>query len=67
MAIEAPDTPGERLRLARERLGVSVDYLLVRRDTPQRDATALYESTQDELVALHILRMRFSPVSSRAW
>jgi len=29
------------------------------RDTPQRDATgtALYESTQDELVALRLLRM----------
>ena len=98
MTIEAPATPGERLRLARERLGlnqtelgrklgvtgsyisrierdqvkiqpmvvrlaetlgVSVDYLLVLRDTPQRDATAtaLFESTQDELVALRILRM----------
>jgi len=78
MTTEAPDTPGSRLRRARERLGlqqielgrklgvsgsyisrierdlvkiqpmvlrlaealdVSVDYLLVLRDTPQRDAT----------------------------
>jgi hypothetical protein len=46
------------LRLA-EALDVSVDYLLVLRDTPVRDATgtALYESTQDELVALRLLRM----------
>ena len=46
------------VRLA-ETLGVSVDYLLVLRDTPQRDATAtaLFELTQDELVALRILRM----------
>jgi transcriptional regulator with XRE-family HTH domain len=98
MTTEAPDTPGSRLRKARERLGlqqielgrklgvsgsyisrierdlvkiqpmvlrlakaldVSVDYLLVLRDTPQRDATgtALYESTQDELVALRPMRL----------
>jgi transcriptional regulator with XRE-family HTH domain len=98
MTTETHDTPGSRLRKARERLGlqqielgrklgvsgsyisrierdvvkiqpmvlrlaealdVSVDYLLVLRDTPQRDATgtALYESTQDELVALRLLRM----------
>jgi hypothetical protein len=50
------DARQERLAAA---LDVSVDYLLVLRDTPQRDATgtALYESTQDELVALRLLRM----------
>lgn len=98
LTTETPDTPGSRLRKARERLGlqqielgrklgvsgsyisrierdlvkiqpmvlrlaealdVSVDYLLVLRDTPQRDATgtALYESTQDEMVSLRLLRM----------
>lgn len=103
MTTETPDTPGSRLRKARERLGlqqielgrklgvsgsyisrierdvvkiqpmvlrlaealdVSVDYLLVLRDTPQRDATAtaLFESTQDELVALRILRMLIDEV-----
>jgi len=46
------------LRLA-EALDVSVDYLLLAKDTPQREATAsaLFESTQDELVSLRLLRL----------
>lgn len=46
------------IRLA-EALDVSVDYLLLARDTPQREdtASALFESTQGELAALRLLRM----------
>lgn len=33
-----------------------MDYLLVLRDTPQRDATALFESTQKDLLSMHLLR-----------
>jgi hypothetical protein len=34
-----------------------VDYLLVLRNTPQRDATTLFQSTQNDLVSLRLLRM----------